>query len=909
MNHGHLYSNQTEIYQQLGCFPAFLLPAINSSLIFRSLVQQTLSAYINNPLPSIFKEKLFVYLSRYFGLDYFTICHSCTLKSLGLDAVEILALETIKYPQTEEDIENDLEILQSQDKISQDWCSNWQLEVSLLRCSSLVFSQPSQIDRCAIVLKESLGQVYYNYLLVFLGYIKLCHQWVESHPEISYQQDCRSQLHLNSLLLSDKRLANFVRANLKLESKKNKSITVAALPQPLLSLLKNNLVSSPLVEDRQLEQIILTNCSIDAPFPVMICDRDENVLYLNRNWIEITGYSASEIPTLTQWKQKAQVKQHKIAKISASNRGQVRSKGSKGTQIQKILQQIVVSLSNLAEELDRIEFQNPITEVEKSKITIVTSNGKQRFWELYCASLNLGKQEQLKISIIEDVTEIVRNEIRLLEIKERLELALDAASIGNWSLNLANNKMSFCRRGLDILGLNDFDGSYRRFLQLIDPEVRQSVDLALARAIKTERDIEVKCPIIKQNYDICWIKLSGKTRYNLQQQPIRLTGIVIDISQHKPARSNIKSNHIEIEKQQVQPSFQELKKVIDFLPAYVCVIDLETKVVSLINRKLARSLGAVDSKSFLGKNISECFPPNYTRQITWQQQQVLTYGQELCVREEVTLADGVHNFETTLTPLCRDDGTIYALLHTSNDIPDLAATEAALTERTQQLEAANKELESFSFSVSHDLQAPLRVINGFSQVLWENYQPDLDDRGKHYLQRIQANSEKMSDLIDALLQLSRVTRSQMKSEIVNLSKIAQDVVEELQTREPDRQIEIKITPNLVAKGDSRLLRIVLCNLLDNAWKYTSKRSQAKIEFDALGEANDRLTFLVRDNGAGFDLEYADKLFTAFKRLHTQTEFPGTGIGLATVQRIIYRHGGKVWADSQRDRGATIYFSL
>jgi light-regulated signal transduction histidine kinase (bacteriophytochrome) len=167
----------------------------------------------------------------------------------------------------------------------------------------------------------------------------------------------------------------------------------------------------------------------------------------------------------------------------------------------------------------------------------------------------------------------------------------------------------------------------------------------------------------------------------------------------------------------------------------------------------------------------------------------------------------------------------------------------------------------------------------------------------------------MSGLIDALLQLSRVTRSQMKSVCVNLSTIAQDIIEDLQAEKPERKVEVIIAPDLTTKGDPQLLRIVLNNLLNNAWKYTSKRSLAKIEFNTLMGDDNQLVYYIRDNGAGFDLEYADKLFTAFKRLHSQAEFPGTGIGLATVQRIIYRHGGKVWAEGECDRGATIYFSL
>ncbi|MGD1920265.1 MAG: histidine kinase dimerization/phospho-acceptor domain-containing protein [Pleurocapsa sp.] len=251
-------------------------------------------------------------------------------------------------------------------------------------------------------------------------------------------------------------------------------------------------------------------------------------------------------------------------------------------------------------------------------------------------------------------------------------------------------------------------------------------------------------------------------------------------------------------------SREELAKIINLLPSYIFVSHVYDETISLINLKLSESLGIPQSEIACGKKIQECFSPEYARQVLWQQQQVLTYGEEIHVQEAVKLPDGIHYFDTKIAPLHNDRGEIYALVHTSNDIPDLAATKEALSQRTLQLEAANKELESFSYSVSHDLQAPLRVINGFSQVLWENYQPDLDDRGKHYLQRIQANSEKMSDLIDALLQLSRVTRSQMKSVEVNLTTIAQDIIEELRQEDSDREVEFITTDNLTAIGDPQL---------------------------------------------------------------------------------------------------------
>ena len=359
----------------------------------------------------------------------------------------------------------------------------------------------------------------------------------------------------------------------------------------------------------------------------------------------------------------------------------------------------------------------------------------------------------------------------------------------------------------------------------------------------------------------------------------------------------------------VVQSLKKLEILLNLIPYYLFVVDIQTKSISIMNLGLAKSLGLANPEAIKGKMITECFAPDYARQILRLHQQVLTDQQVLHLQEEVTLPDGIHYFDTVITPLHNDSGAMYAILHTSSDIPNLAATQEALSQRTLQLEAANRELESFSYSVSHDLQAPLRVINGFSQVLWDNYQSSLDDRGRHYLQRIQANSQRMSNLIDALLQLSRVTRSQMQSISVNLSDIAQDIIEELKGAAPERQVQFEIASNLIAQGDPQLLRIVLSNLLDNAWKYTSKRSQAKIEFNVLSDDKSQSIYYVRDNGAGFDLEYAGKLFTAFKRLHSQQDFPGTGIGLATVQRIIYRHGGKVWAEGESDRGATIYFSL
>ena len=627
------YDNQhlakAQIVKQLGYFPAFFLPIIDSSLICHSLVQRTLYAYINNPLSTLLKEKLFVYLSYYCGVDYFTICHSCSLYSLGVSAKDILALVKIQSPQIEEELSSDLHLLEYDDQYFENWHQNVQVETSLLRCSSLIFLHPSESAKCPVILRRFLGTVSYNYLLVFLGYIKLCHQWIALHPEISHQRDSRSQLHLGSLLLEEIELAQFFQTQNQLEN----------------------------------SQLFSSN----------------------------------------------------YTKLSTKNNQAASSRDS--------------SVQALTEFNIELELTNELTKV---------------------------------------------------------------------------------------------NGTY-------------------------------------------------------------LPNVV--------------------------PSLKKLETLLNLIPYYLFVVDIQTKSISIMNLGLAKSLNINDPEIVKGKLISECFAPDYANQILRLHQQVLTEQRVLHLQEEVTFPNGMHYFDTVITPLYNDEGAIYAILHTLSDIPNLAATQEVLSQRTLQLEAANRELESFSYSVSHDLQAPLRVINGFSQVLWDNYQSSLDNRARHYLQRIQANSQRMSNLIDALLQLSRVTRSQMKTVTVNLSEIALDIIEELQGEVPERQIEFEIASNLIAKGDPQLLRIVLSNLLDNAWKYTSKRSLAKIEFNVLPDDKSQSTYYVRDNGAGFDLEYAGKLFTAFKRLHSQLEFPGTGIGLATVQRIIYRHGGKVWAEGECDRGATIYFSL
>ncbi len=239
---------------------------------------------------------------------------------------------------------------------------------------------------------------------------------------------------------------------------------------------------------------------------------------------------------------------------------------------------------------------------------------------------------------------------------------------------------------------------------------------------------------------------------------------------------------------------------------------------------------------------------------------------------------------------------------------ELETANRELRHSVRELAAVNHELEAFCYSVSHDLRTPLRAVDGFSLELLQSHSNQLNEQGQHYLQRIRSGTQRMGQLIDDLLTLSRVTCAELKRENVDLSALAETVAAELRQLEPMRNVIFQCQPALIANCDARLARIVLENLLGNAWKFTAKKSRALIEFGA-SEINGGRAFVVRDNGAGFDPAFKSKLFGAFQRLHSEREFPGTGIGLATVQRIVRRHGGEPWAEGAVGQGAALYFTL
>jgi PAS domain S-box-containing protein len=359
-----------------------------------------------------------------------------------------------------------------------------------------------------------------------------------------------------------------------------------------------------------------------------------------------------------------------------------------------------------------------------------------------------------------------------------------------------------------------------------------------------------------------------------------------------------------------------LNSIIENNPVMIFLKDAKNLRFVLFN-KAAEEITGFKRDELIGKSDYDLFTKDDADFFTAKDHDVLKRRDVLDIPEESiqTRHHGLRVLHTRKMALLDHKGDRQYLLGVSEDITERKRAEESirqlnidLQKHSEQLQAANKELEAFSYSVSHDLRAPLRSIDGFSQALQEDYADKLDSEGKDHLQRVRASTQRMGQLIDDMLNLSRVTRGEMRCEAIDLTAMAEAIAADLQQTAPERDVEFVISEGLAVQGDARLLRILLDNLLNNAWKYTSKQPRARIEV-GFAQNNGQSAYFVRDDGVGFDMAYADKLFGAFQRLHGMAEFNGTGIGLATVQRIIHRHGGRVWAQGKVDQGATFYFTI
>jgi len=361
----------------------------------------------------------------------------------------------------------------------------------------------------------------------------------------------------------------------------------------------------------------------------------------------------------------------------------------------------------------------------------------------------------------------------------------------------------------------------------------------------------------------------------------------------------------------------QLQALVDHTSAVIYMRDLDGRYM-VVNREYER-LFHLRREEIVGLTDHDLFPAEIADEFRANDLLAASAGAPLHVEEVAPGNDGPHTYITVKFPLLDAAGKPYAVCGISTDITARkraeeqvrqlnAELEQRVRDRTAELEASARELDAFAYSVSHDLRAPLRSMHGFSEVLLADYAGTLDDQGREYLQRIQANVTRMGRLIDDLLRLSRVTRTGLNRERVDIGAQAAEIIDELRGAEPGRCLQAVIADDLVTTGDPHLIRLALENLLANAWKFTGKREQGTIGVGAVRQSGNQV-FFVRDNGAGFDMAYAGKLFSPFQRLHPTSEFEGTGIGLAIVQRILSRHGGRIWAESEPGKGATFFFTL
>ena len=503
-------------------------------------------------------------------------------------------------------------------------------------------------------------------------------------------------------------------------------------------------------------------------------------------------------------------------------------------------------------------------------------------------------------AILRDITQRYQAEKELRDSEERFRLVVEAAPSAmivvdrEGMISLAN----LSAQKLFGYAVNELLG---KSVEMLVPERYRSghtmfrktfTDHPTGRSMGVGRDLY---GLHKDGHEIP-IEI-GLTPYQSSKETFTLA-LIVDITERKRAEEALRASE------------QLYHSTLDNMLEGAQIVDFDWRY-RYVNEAVVRQ-GREPRENLIGRRMDEVFPGiEKTEMFAVLQQCMQDRSSQKLVNEFVYASGDKRWFELSIQPI--EDG----LFILSIDITERKRAEEEVRKlnevleqrvkfRTAELEAANKELEAFSYSVSHDLRAPLRSIDGFSLALLEDYADLLPEDGQDYLGRVRAATQNMAQLIDDLLNLSRVSRSPMQRSKVDLSILVRNITDELRQKEPERKVDFSIQPGLSAQADERLMKIVLINLLSNAWKFTSKQAEAFIEFGAQDNEEGRV-FFVRDNGSGFDMAYADKLFGAFQRLHAVSDFPGTGVGLATVQRIINRHGGRIWAKAAMNHGATFYF--
>jgi len=514
-----------------------------------------------------------------------------------------------------------------------------------------------------------------------------------------------------------------------------------------------------------------------------------------------------------------------------------------------------------------------------------------------------GGRDRRLVVFARDITKRKQMEEELRESEKRMNKSQEIAHLGSWELDLANNRLTWSDEAYRIFGLQpqEFGATYEAFLRAVHPDDRAAVDAAYSGSLREGRDTyEIEHRIVRKDGEVRIVREKCEHIRDESGQIIRSIGMVHDITERKRTEEIL------------HESEEKYRTIVENTTNVIMVIQPDG-IISYLSPSCIDVLGYLP-EDLVGTN-PVIFHPDDAEKV----QQALTRAMKgkkgsgfeyriLTKQGEIKWIS--HSWSSIFI-----HNTLQSVVSVISDITERKMIEEKIKKLNEnlmrhsiELAAANKELEAFSYSVSHDLRTPLRSIDGFSQALLEDYHDKLDKEGIDYLRRVRNETQRMGQLIDDFLQLSRLTRVELNFEKVDLSSMAHDILIQHQRDNPSRKVKNIVEDNLSVKGDEKLLKIMFENMLGNAWKFTSKKSKATIEFGQVKNKDEKV-FFIRDNGAGFDNNYADKLFIPFQRLHSDEEFDGTGIGLGIVQRIINRHGGRIWVESEVGKGATFYFTL
>jgi len=579
--------------------------------------------------------------------------------------------------------------------------------------------------------------------------------------------------------------------------------------------------------------------------------------------------------------------------------------------------------------------------------------------------IDTNKQVYAIGGISTDITDRKVAEEKLKRSEHDLSEAERVGKTGSWNYEVGTDSGSWSANMYRIFDVDPEMSTelvFNHFVEnIVHPDDREHLLSVFADALSGKRPYELEYRILKKDGSIINIYSIAETLRDENGKGIRMIGKVEDITERKKAEDEIvRLSRVYMVLSNVNKAIVHTREKLDlfdkicriavedgnFLMSWFGMVNPQTNKVDVV-ASYGKSDGYLDNLSIdLGDEVLSSGPTGrsiiegetvYCNDIAidksmfpWREKAMERGYQSsialpLKISGKVTgtltlYSDEVSYFNDMeidlLDKLAMDISYALEFLdveaerkHSEEEILMLNKTlEQRVIERTAQLENANKELESFSYSVSHDLRSPLRGIDGFSLALLEDYHDKLDETGRDYIDRIRTATLKMDRLIDSLLRLSRISRIEMNFEEVNLSFIVQEIANSLTETDSSRNVSFLIPENIITSGDPNLLKIVFENLLSNAWKFTSRNDTTVIEFGTFRE-NSKTVYFIRDNGVGFDMKYVDKLFSAFQRLHSEKEYPGVGVGLSTVQRIIRRHHGDIWAKSQLNEGTTFYFTL